>query len=139
VRVLTVPNEFLRRVAAPLARLDGESSAKIREMLSTLARLKGAGLAAPQVGWDARVFVTPGRAYLNPRILAAAGTSIGEEGCLSIPGVVGRVDRASFVRLEYWDLSGRQHTDTLHGLAARVAQHEIDHLDGILFTDRMGA
>ncbi len=140
VRILTLPDPALRVVAEPVKAITPDLAAKIRTLSRALSKSRGAGLAAPQVGWSARVFVLPmDRVFINPAILATAGWIVEEEGCLSIPGVRLPVGRPELVRVEYCDLSGRKIVENFHGLEARVVQHEIDHLDGILFTDRAGS
>jgi peptide deformylase len=106
------------------------------------------GLAATQVGWMTRLFVTnlagpddPSgeKVYVNPRILDARGEEIDEEGCLSIPEVRGPVKRHAFLRVEAQDLDGGMFQEELEGLPARAFQHELDHLDGILFIVRLSS
>ena len=119
----------------------------VEDMIETMAEYAGVGLAAPQVHYGLRVFVMQTdpddeetlRVAVNPRI-----TPLGEEGwedwegCLSIPDIHGRVPRNDRVRLEALDAEGRAYTEELEGFAARVCQHEYDHLDGLIFVDRMG-
>jgi peptide deformylase len=102
----------------------------------------GIGLAASQVGIELRMLVIDegrggARAYLNPVILEQGGEQVGEEGCLSIPGVFADVARAEWVVVEAVDRAGTTIRRRASGLLARVFQHEIDHLDGILFLDRL--
>lgn len=123
---------------------------KVREMFDIMYREKGVGLAAPQVGWSARLFVVNAkgepdpaaeRVYINPEILPAVGPLeeiTEEEGCLSIPGVRGKVTRHRSLRVRALDLSGKPFEEDLFDLPARAFQHELDHLDGILFITRLG-
>jgi peptide deformylase len=102
----------------------------------------GIGLAAPQVGVSARVIIASiGESrmttLINPRILRSDGAVWGEEGCLSIPGLYGDVERAIVVEVEAMDIEGKPVKYLLEGMAARVVQHEIDHLDGVLFIDKV--
>ncbi|MBD3225317.1 MAG: peptide deformylase, partial [Caldithrix sp.] len=106
----------------------------------------GVGLAAPQVGLTQRILVVDispleeeekPQAYINTEILEYWGQSTEEEGCLSIPGVREDVTRHEGIRLKYNDIDGNEHIETFEGWKARVLQHEIDHLDGILFVDRI--
>lgn len=113
-------------------------------MFETMYAADGIGLAAPQVGIAKRLFVTDIRepgveplAVVNPIVVEREGTERGEEGCLSLPGLVGVVDRAARVTLEAVDVSGKPIRIEASELLARVIQHEIDHIDGILFIDRL--
>ena len=112
-------------------------------MTETMYDEVGIGLAAPQIGHSLRLLVVgdeEGRgvqALVNPVITESGGTVTAEEGCLSLPGIFADVTRAQWVRLEAQDLEGRPIALTARGLRARVFQHEIDHLDGVLFIDRL--
>jgi peptide deformylase len=144
--VLTVRrygDPVLRRKAQPIAALSSETRRLINDMTETMYHLIGIGLAAPQVGISLRLIVvddgegggaTP---LLNPIITAMGGRVLGEEGCLSLPGIFGDVERAEWVRVEATDGEGEPLSFEARGLRARVIQHEIDHLDGILFIDRL--
>jgi peptide deformylase len=128
----------------------------VQNMFDTMYHAHGVGLAAPQVGMDIRLFVVDGspfndveneedkdpslegfkKVFINAEILEESGDDWGfEEGCLSIPGVRGLVYRPEFVTIKYRDENWVEHTETFEGLAARIIQHEYDHIDGILFTD----
>ncbi len=112
----------------------------IRDMIDTLIDEKGLGIAAPQVGSELRIAIINGQdgpfAVINPHIVARSiRTETDEEGCLSIPGVYGLVKRSKSVTVTYLDFEGTAHREKASGLLARVFQHEIDHLDGILFID----
>ena len=116
------------------------------EMIATMYERQGVGLAAPQVGRDIRVIVYDVSAerddphsLVNPRIVEKTGSETGEEGCLSVPGLRGKVRRAAAVLVEGQDLSGEPVRLEAEGLAARMFQHECDHLDGVLFCDRLSA
>ncbi|GIW71762.1 MAG: peptide deformylase [Planctomycetota bacterium] len=144
LRVLIYPAPVLRRTAEPVTEIDERLVAICRRMLAMLPEHRGVGLAAPQVGLSRRFFVMnpsgePGgeRVVINPRILARAGRAIMVEGCLSLPEIEGKIERASWIRMSYYDLEGREQLVELRDFEARVAQHEIDHLDGILIVDRM--
>jgi peptide deformylase len=136
------PDPILRRRAAPLLDIDQEVRERAAQMFEVMYREKGVGLAAPQVGWSARLFVTnpageedPSgeQVYINPRIIEQEGEDVQEEGCLSIPDVRGRVARSAELWVEAQDLGGVLFRKQLAGLPARIFQHELDHLDGILF------
>jgi len=115
-----------------------------QDMLETMYAAPGIGLAAPQVGVSLRIHVMDTTAeknqpmvLLNPKILAKKGSEKGEEGCLSFPKLFGMVRRAVQVTVEYTDLAGDLHKIETTALPARCLQHEIDHLDGVLFIDKM--
>ena len=133
----------LRRNATPVAEVTPQIRAIIADMTETMYDEVGIGLAAPQVGISLRLIVIAdedGRkvqALLNPTIVDRGGEVTGEEGCLSIPGVFAPVTRAARVKVEARAVDGQPLTINARGLRARVLQHEIDHLDGILFIDRV--
>jgi peptide deformylase len=118
----------------------------IRDMFETMYSAEGVGLAAPQVGVGKRVIVVdvspvdqevPPMALVNPEILDRKGTVMGEEGCLSVPGVQGEVPRAETVVVRGLDEQGNPVQFQAGGILSRALQHEIDHLDGVLFIDRI--
>ena len=145
--VVIYPDPVLRRAAEPIARFDDELRARVREMLETMYKAKGVGLAAPQVGWSAQLLVgnatgDPAHAaeemvLVNPRIVRKKGFEAGEEGCLSFPGIYAEVERSKSVVVAMQDLEGRPVERTYDGFPARIIQHEMDHLTGTLFVDRM--
>lgn len=142
--VIKIPAEVLRQVASPVGKISKKTDRLIDEMMRIMKRANGIGLAAPQVGVSQRVIVvgTPGMratALVNPRVVRAEGQQTGMEGCLSIPGLYGDVTRAAYVEVEALDRKGREVVIEMEGLPARVAQHEIDHLDGVLFIDKVDA
>jgi peptide deformylase len=133
----------LRRSAEPVGEVTPEVRAIIADMTETMYDEVGIGLAAPQVGIPLRLIVISdedGRgvqALLNPAIVDRGGEVTGEEGCLSIPGVFAPVTRAAWVKVEARSVDGKPLTINARGMRARVLQHEIDHLDGVLFIDRV--
>ncbi|MBN1826214.1 MAG: peptide deformylase [Candidatus Eisenbacteria bacterium] len=138
----------LRRKAEEVDPSDGRLDGLIRDMIETMHEGDGIGLAAPQVGRSERLIVIDGsafdgdepRAFLNPRILESSkGRVLYEEGCLSLPDLRADVERPEAVRVRYRTESGEEVEEEAEGLYARVLQHEIDHLDGVLFVDRLGA
>jgi peptide deformylase len=143
IRLLGDP--VLRERAAEVGEVDAELRRLAQDMFEAMYEADGVGLAAPQVGISRRIIVVDpredgvtSRAIINPRVVtASAGTDKAEEGCLSIPGVRDVVERAATVTVEGLDLEGRPITIDADGLHARVLQHEIDHLDGVLFLDRL--
>jgi peptide deformylase len=133
----------LRRRAKPVETVTPEIKRVIADMVDTMYDEVGLGLAAPQVGISLRLMVVgdddgrEARALINPVIAEQGGEIVAEEGCLSIPGVFAPVKRAEWVRLDAQDELGRSVSITARGLRARVFQHEMDHLDGVLFIDRL--
>ncbi len=142
------PDPILLRRAAPLKRIDARVRERVEEMFRVMYEEGGIGLAAPQVGWSVRLFVVnlaaePGEGeelvYINPRITGAEGETVEEEGCLSIPDIRGKVARSQRVHVTAQGLDGEVFEQDVEDLHARAVQHELDHLDGILFIQRLGA
>jgi peptide deformylase len=132
----------LRRRAAPVREVTAEIAGWLDDMVETMHTEVGIGLAASQVGIELRMLVVDegrgiGQAYLNPVIVEQGGEQVGEEGCLSLPGVFADIRRAEWVVVEAMDRAGTSFRRRASGLLARVLQHEIDHLDGVLFIDRL--
>ena len=139
--VVKIPNPVLRTVADEI-KISKKTDFTINEMMRIMRKAHGIGLAAPQVGLSQRLIVIAPPDYkptalINPKIIKAEGEQIGQEGCLSIPGLYGDVKRFEYVEVEAMDRKGRELIFELDGLAARVVQHEIDHLDGVLFIDKV--
>jgi peptide deformylase len=143
LKVRKYGDPVLRRAAEPVGEVTPEIRLIIADMTETMYDEVGIGLAAPQVGIPKRLIVIAdeeGRgvqALLNPAIVERGGEMTGEEGCLSIPGVFAPVTRAAWVKVEARSVDGKPLTINARGLRARVLQHEIDHLDGVLFIDRV--
>ena len=147
MQLVYYPDPFLLKTAQPLEQIDGEVKARTEEMFELMYREKGVGLAAPQIGWSARLFIvnifgeedrSGERVFINPRILDRGEELIvEEEGCLSIPEVRGNVSRPEAILCEYQDLSGEMFREEMNELEARVFQHEFDHLNGVLFIDHL--
>jgi peptide deformylase len=143
VRILGDP--ILRQRAADVDTISEETRQLIRDMFETMYAEEGVGLAAPQVGVGERIIVVdpqqddlPAFALINPEIVEASKeTEKGEEGCLSIPGLREIVERSYHVVVRGLTPEGGARELNLEGLPARIIQHEIDHLDGILFIDRV--
>jgi len=145
--VVTIPDEVLRRKAHKVTNFDKDLSTLIDDMFETMRQAPGVGLAAPQVAISQRVIVVEyaeeeeekpkSFAVINPEIIkTSAETEMGIEGCLSIPNLVGEVDRFSAIVVKGFNKQGKPVKIKTSGWLARIFQHEIDHLDGILFTDR---
>jgi len=148
MQLVFYPDPVLREIATPYER--DEINSDIQEfallMLSTMYRAKGIGLAANQVGLARRIIVidpslkcSRGMALINPRVVEHDGSSLAAEGCLSQPDYDGptMVRRPEWIRCEFQTVMGEEVTVEGEGALARIIQHEIDHLDGILFTDRL--
>lgn len=139
-RIVEYGDEILKEKAKPVPKITQNITKLINNMAETLYQFKGVGLAAPQVGVSKRVIVVDiGEGLIeliNPEILKCSGQETDSEACLSIPGLVGDVVRASVVEVKGMDRTGRMLKLKAKSFLARVLQHEIDHLDGILFIDR---
>lgn len=129
----------LKAQAAPIERIDKSIRTLLDDMAETMYHANGVGLAAPQVGKSIQVVtidVGDGLIELvNPTIVRKEGAELGQEGCLSVPGIYGEVERAAKVTVEFLNRRGKRHRITATGLLARCLQHEIDHLHGRLFID----
>ena len=143
--ILVFPHPFLARKAVPVATVDDRIRALIRDMFETMYAAEGIGLAATQVGVGKRVIVldvSPVEesiaplSVVNPEIVSRSGSVTGVEGCLSVPGVQGEVCRAETVEVRGMDAEGNPLRIRAAGILSRALQHEIDHLDGILFIER---
>ncbi len=147
--VLIVPHPTLRKKAAPVTDFGSETQQLIDDMITTLHAESGAGLAAPQVNVPRQVILVefgseedesiPPTLYVavNPKITRFSKELVsGAEGCLSIPGLMGEVERSQEIIVEGQDRHGKPLKLNLRGWVARIFQHEIDHLNGILYTDR---
>lgn len=142
---LKMGNPKLYEVAKPVEKFNTpELQALIKDMLDTMAHLNGAGLAAPQIGVDLRVVIfgvedeVPTTILINPKIDVLTKEKESEwEGCLSVPGMRGLVERPTKIRYRGFDEKGNPIDRTVSGFHARVVQHEIDHLDGILYPLRI--
>jgi peptide deformylase len=148
LEIITVPHPALRKKADPITAFDAELQTLIEGMIENMREANGVGLAAPQVDVSKRVITVeygeeenhlPPTLYVvvNPRITSASDeTVLGVEGCLSIPGKVGEVERSTAVTVEGQTREGAPFKMRAKGWLGRVFQHEIDHLDGVLFTDK---
>jgi peptide deformylase len=140
------PDPRLKKVCGPVTAFDEKLAETAAAMLALMRDAKGVGLAAPQVGLNLRLFVmnrdgepANDRVYVNPVLSEGDGDEIDEEGCLSLPKIYTDVLRFKTIRLRGFDLEGNPIDETQTGYVARIWQHETDHLNGILLTDRMGA
>ena len=147
--VVTVPHQSLRRKAREVKEFGPDIQTLIDDMVETMRAAPGVGLAAPQVDVSLRVITVefgdeedeekPSKLYtvVNPSIARfSKDTILGIEGCLSIPGIAGEIERSEKVTVKGYNRHGQQMTIKASGWLARIFQHEIDHLDGVLFTDK---
>ena len=138
--VVQVGDPILRKVCKEVKNFNGELAALLDDMKTTVRAEDGAGLAAPQIGVDARVVVVDVEEgffeFINPEIYYTKGEQVGPEGCLSVKGKQGTVARPEKVKLVYRDRTGKKHKLTAEGFFARAVCHELDHLDGVLYTDK---
>ena len=144
-KILTEPNKILRQQSLPVEKVDGELQKLIDDMLETMYAAPGIGLAAIQVGVPKRVIVLDiaskdepknPMCFINPEIIEKSETnSTYEEGCLSVPGQFAEIDRPSKCYLKYLDYYGQPKEIKAEGMLATCIQHEMDHLEGILFID----
>ena len=146
LEILEYPNKILSKISKPIDHIDDTMRQLAKNMAETMYDAPGVGLAAPQVGISERLIVLDCSNKeeeddlifaINPEIVESAGECCEEEGCLSVPGYYNSVDRSSWVRVRYLDLNGVECERATDGLLAIAFQHEIDHLDGILFIDRL--
>ena len=148
--IVAYGDPVLKKKASPIAPGELDLPELVANMFETMYAANGVGLAAPQVGLSKRLFVIDAepmdeknlkgfkKVFLNPEKVEEDGQeSYYEEGCLSIPNVHEEVSRPERIRLRYQDADGNPHEETFTGLAARVIQHEYDHIEGVLFTDHL--
>jgi peptide deformylase len=141
-KIITSENPILRQKAKKVHRFDPSLQKLVDDMFETMHDANGVGLAAPQIGMSIRIFVAEYEdrkvAVFNPEIVKAEGEVLGTEGCLSIPGYAGdNIRRAVKVVVKGQDVRGKSIRLNAEGWFARILQHEIDHLNGILFIDRL--
>ncbi len=160
LKIHVYPAPILSKVATPVTEFDSKLEALCKDMLYTMYKAPGIGLAAPQVGNSLRIFVMDidydreeitmadgsieyrlsgfkPQIFINPIIRPIEGEILYEEGCLSVPGYYEEVKRVEKIQVEYQDLKGNTHTLDADGLLSVCIQHENDHLDGVVFIDRL--
>ena len=143
LKIIKYPNIILRKTAQTITSFDTKLKKISEEMYDIMLSDDGIGLAGPQVNINQRIIII-GKldhqaysVYLNPEITYfSKDKEIGEEGCLSLPHIFGLVKRSKKIHLKYYDLDGQKVKEKIKGLKATVIQHEIDHLNGILFIDK---
>jgi peptide deformylase len=148
LRIVPYPHPALRYESRPVTRIDDDLRATVREMFGLMYAANGIGLAANQVGIPLRFFILnltadaeqpdQERVFINPEIVKRHSSEENEEGCLSLPGLYGKVKRARKIRVQAYDLGGNPIEVEADDLLGRAIQHESDHLDGKLFIDYLG-
>ena len=139
--VVTEGDEILRKHCREVGEVTDRIKMTMQDMLETMREQYGVGIAAPQVGVMRRMFIAepePGRVYymINPVILEQSGSQIDDEGCLSVPGMIGTVERPQKIKIQAMDLDGETHVYEFEDFDARVMCHEYDHLEGVLYIDK---
>jgi peptide deformylase len=150
--IVVYGHQILRKVAEDIDTDYPDLNQLISDLFETMYRSEGMGLAAPQIGKSIRIFVIDGtplaedepeladfrKVFINARIVEKSGDlKLMGEGCLSIPNLREEVNRESHIRIQYYDANWEYHDEVYEGYRARIIQHEYDHLDGILFTDKV--
>jgi peptide deformylase len=145
--IIILPDKRLRKVSKPVVKIDEELRALVADMFETMYKAPGIGLAAIQVGVPQRVVTmdlskkedhAEPAVFINPEIVwSSEEKSVYEEGCLSIPDIHEDVERPARVKIKYLDLDGKQQEAEADGLFATCIQHEVDHLNGVLFIDHI--
>ena len=146
LEILQFPDERLRRLSQPVVDFDQELNGLAEKMLEIMYESNGIGLAAPQVNQTIRLIVVDisedrdsPRVFVNPEIKQPSGRVDSSEGCLSVPEIRTTIKRYESITVEYHDLKGEKHEEPLNDLMSICVQHEIDHLDGILFIDYLSS
>jgi peptide deformylase len=141
LRIRLYPDPILRELAAPVEHFDENLASFVQAMRVAMERQGGVGLAAPQVGilkkialvsWEGAFYV-----LINPRLLEQKGVQDGDEGCLSFPGIYAPLTRPAQIKVAAWDERGAEHVHDVDGYLARAFMHEMDHLEGKLFIERL--
>jgi peptide deformylase len=144
LQLRTVPDPVLRQKSASVQEFDESLKHLIDDLVDTMFSSDGVGIAAPQTGILSRVIICCDTAqrgdeevFINPEIIDRSGEEVGVEGCLSVPGITGEVKRATSVTVRAQDTDGKVFECKAQDLMARILQHEMDHLEGVLFIDRL--
>lgn len=142
--ILIYPDQRLRQQAMPVERVDAQILALIDDMTETMYHASGIGLAAVQINVAKRIVVidlsetqNEPRVFINPDIIEVSGNQLHEEGCLSVPGIFAEIERAERIKLNYLDRNGKPVVEEVGEMLSVCLQHEIDHLDGKVFVDRL--
>ena len=139
--IVTEGDEILRKRCREVSEVTDRIKMTLQDMLETMREQYGVGIAAPQIGIMRRMFIAepePGRVYymINPVILEQSGSQVDDEGCLSVPGMIGTVDRPQRIKMQAMDLNGEMQVYEFEDFDARVMCHEYDHLEGVLYIDK---
>lgn len=146
MQIVPYPHPTLRYKSKPIRRVDADLKKIVSEMFDLMYQAKGVGLAANQVDLPLRIFVANEASdpdegeelvFINPVLSKPKGTATREEGCLSLPELYGEVTRPDRIHVQAYNLQGELFEGELSGLLGRIVQHETDHLDGVLFIDRL--
>lgn len=144
LKIKTYPEPILKKKAEPLTQFGPGEQKLFDDMIETMYAQDGVGLAAPQIGVSRRILIasptmTPGEEYVfvNPEIIETKGRETGLEGCLSLPGISGEIPRAKIIHFKAQDRHGKSVEMNAKDFFARIIQHELDHLNGILLIDRV--
>jgi len=142
--ILRYPDPRLKKIAAPVTKIDDGIRNLARDLAETMYEAPGVGLAATQVDVHLQVIAIDASetrdqllVLINPELVESAGSQVGEEGCLSVPGIYDKVERAEHVVVRYLDLEGNKKTISAEGLLAVCLQHEMDHLRGQVFVEHL--
>jgi peptide deformylase len=145
LKIIVWPDPRLKKISAPIREFTPELAEIATQMFELMRQARGVGLAAPQVGKNIQMFVMNAtgqpegdRIYVNPILSEPDGEEVAEEGCLSLPNINAQVSRNKTIRMQAQDISGNSFEELQSGYIARIWQHEVDHLNGVLITDRMG-
>lgn len=142
--IRTVPDPVLRQKAKRVKKIDKSIHKLVADMRDTLTSANGVGLAAPQVGISLRVIIisiphedrkNDEYCFINPEVVRRTGERVVKEGCLSIPGYIGEIKRSERIRVKGLDANGQEQKMSAEGLLAEALEHEIDHLNGVLYVD----
>ncbi len=142
-KIVTYPAEVLEKKCRPVVKFDRKLAKLLDDMYDTMIEYDGVGLAAPQIGIDEQIAIVDiddesgTIEMINPRIINSSGEQTGPEGCLSFPDLFGEVTRPNYVKIEAFNRKGKKFTLEAEEFLARAIQHEIDHLDGVLFTSKV--
>ena len=146
LKIILYPDPRLKKLSQPIKEFNENVKALAERMFELMREKRGVGLAAPQVGENVRLFIVNAtgdpkddQVYVNPELSEAEGSDEGEEGCLSLPGINVNIVRDKSMKMRAQDVAGKTFEQTASGYLARIWQHELDHLNGILLTDRMGS
>ena len=149
IEMVYFPDPRLTERSKEITKITDEIKKQVPEMFEVMYRHRGIGLAGPQVGVMHRIIVAnltgsrdqkgEEQVFINPKIVKKTGTMLEEEGCLSLPGINARIKRAAAVKVEFFDLEGQAWETEAEALFAKLFQHEIDHLDGVLMIEKMSA